>query len=165
MQTKDAIKFSSETAHQAVITLIDDMSDAPLTFPTPNGGNHPLWTLGHLAYAEGLIPVVLFGEANPVEHWHDLFSFGSQPVADADKYPAFGEVRETFEKLYRANLQVLDSLSEADLDKPTKSQPPGLEELFATYGSSFLTLALHQMSHRGQVADARRAAGRQPLFA
>jgi hypothetical protein len=25
-------------------------------------------------------------------------------------------------------------------------------------------MAIHQMNHRGQVADARRAAGRQPIF-
>ena len=33
-----------------------------------------------------------------------------------------------------------------------------------TAGEVFLLIAMHQMNHRGQVADARRARGRQPVF-
>ena len=33
-----------------------------------------------------------------------------------------------------------------------------------TVGDTFLTIAMHQMNHRGQVADARRVAGRKPVF-
>jgi len=29
---------------------------------------------------------------------------------------------------------------------------------------AFMTIAMHQMNHRGQLADARRALGRQPIF-
>jgi hypothetical protein len=54
-------------------------------------------------------------------------------------------------------------MSEADLDKPTKAPPKEREQEFATYGRSFLTLALHQAMHRGNVTDARRAAGRAVL--
>ena len=53
---------------------------------------------------------------------------------------------------------LLESLSDADLDKPTKAPPKGREREFATYGQSFLVLALHQMLHRSHVTDARRAA-------
>ena len=34
------------------------------------------------------------------------------------------------------------------------------ERVFAAYGQSFMTLALHQMSHRSHLTDARRAAAR-----
>jgi uncharacterized damage-inducible protein DinB len=57
-------------------------------------------------------------------------------------------------------VKLLESLSEEDLDKPTKAPPKGREREFATYGQSFLVLALHQTMHRGNVTDARRAAGR-----
>ena len=33
-----------------------------------------------------------------------------------------------------------------------------------TAGQTFMVIAMHHMSHRGQVADARRAAGRKPMF-
>jgi hypothetical protein len=163
MQTKETIKFALTVSNGAVLKVIDKMSDAPTTFPTPNGGCHPLWVLGHLTIVEGMIPGVLFGDKNPVADWQKYFGENSEPVDDAGAYPAFAEVREKYLELRERNLKLLDSLSEADLDKPTKAPPKGREHEFATFGSSFLVLALHQMMHRSHVTDARRAAGRTAL--
>jgi hypothetical protein len=110
------------------------------------------------------VPKMLFGEKNQVEDWTPIFGIGTTVVPDANKYPPFGEVRAKYDKLWQANMKLFDSFADADLDKPTKWQPPGLEQALATYGQTFLTLSLHKMSHRGQVADARRAAGRKPLI-
>jgi hypothetical protein len=163
MLMKDAVLFALNLSNQAVISLIDDMSDAPLTQPTPSGGNHPLWVLGHLTWVEGEMPRVLFGEENPVAEWTSLFGMGTTVFSDTTKYPPFTEVRAKYDALCQANVQRVESFTEADLDKPTTWQPPGLERAMATYGRTFLTLSLHKMSHRGQLADARRAAGRKPL--
>jgi hypothetical protein len=134
------------------------MSGAPTTFPTPNGGCHPLWVLGHLALIEGSIPAILFGEQNPAAKWNEYFGEGSEPVDDTGTYPPFAEVRDMYVRLRERNLALLETLSEADLDKSTVAPPKGREREFATFGSSLLVLALHQMIHRGHVTDARRAA-------
>jgi hypothetical protein len=42
MQRKDAIKFALSISNGVVLSVIDEMSDAATTFPTPNGGCHPL---------------------------------------------------------------------------------------------------------------------------
>jgi uncharacterized damage-inducible protein DinB len=139
------------------------MSDAATTFPTPNGGWHPLWVLGHLTVVEGIIPAALFAEKHPAAEWQQYFGENSKPVADARAYPPFAEVREKYLQLRERNLNILESLTEADLDKPTKAPPKGREGEFATYGQSFLVLALHQAMHRGNLTDARRAAGRIAL--
>src|SRR5713226_899229 len=83
-----------------------------------------------------------------------------EPVSDPSAYPPLTEVREKYLQLREQNLKLLESLSEEDLDKPTKAPPEGRELEFATYGQSFLVLALHQTMHRGNVTDARRAPGR-----
>jgi uncharacterized damage-inducible protein DinB len=163
MQTKDAIKFALTVSNGAVLSVIDEMSDAATTFPTPNGGCHPLWVLGHLTLVEGMIPEVLFGEKNAAAEWQPHFGENSEPVADTRAYPPFAEVRERYRQLRERNLELLDSLSDADLDKPTKAPPKGREKEFANYGQSFLVLALHQTMHRGNVTDARRAAVRTAL--
>jgi uncharacterized damage-inducible protein DinB len=141
------------------------MRDAATTFPTPNGSCHPLWVLRHLTLVEGMIPAALFAEENPAAEWQQYFSENAKPVADAGAYPPFAEVREKYLQLRERNLNILESLSEADLDKPTKAPPKGREQKFATYGQSFLVLALHQAMHRGNLTDARRAAGRIALAA
>jgi uncharacterized damage-inducible protein DinB len=69
------------------------------------------------------------------------------------------DVVARYMQLRRKHLLLLDSLSESDLDKRTSWQPKGVEEHFATYEKALLTLALHQMSHRGQITDAIRSAG------
>jgi hypothetical protein len=163
MQTKETIKFALTVSNRAVLSVIDKMSDAPTTFPTPNGGCHPLWVLGHLTIVEGMIPGVLFGDKNPVAEWQKYFGENSEPVDNAGAYPSFTEVREKYVELRERNLKLLDSLSEEDLDKPTKAPPTGREHEFATFGSSFLVLALHQTMHRSHVTDALRAAGRMAL--
>jgi hypothetical protein len=157
MQTRDTIEFALTIADRAVLSAIDAMSDAPTTFPTVNGGCHPLWVLGHLTMVEGSIPAILFGEQNAAAGWAAYFGEGSVPAADAAAYPPFSEVREKYRQLRARNMTLLRSLQESDLDKPTLAPPPGREVEFATYGHSFLVLALHQMIHRSHVTDAQRA--------
>lgn len=165
MYMKDAIKFALTISNGSVLSVIDEMSDAATTFPTPNGGCHPLWVLGHLTLVEGMVPAALFAEENAVAEWKRYFGENSESVADASAYPPFAEVRAKYLQLRERNLNILESLSEADLDKPTLAPPRGREREFATYGQSFLVLALHQTMHRGNLTDARRAAGRTALLA
>lgn len=164
MKAIDAIRKALEFSDRNTLNLIEDMRDAALTQPTPRGGNHPLWVLGHITFVEGNIPRVIFGEPNPVAKWAPLFAPGTEPTTDAAAYPPFEEVLRTYRDLRARNLRILEELGEAGLDRPTKAPPRGLEHVLGTVGDTFLTIALHQMSHRGQVADARRAIGRKAIF-
>jgi hypothetical protein len=164
MKAIDVIRMTMELCDQATTSLIEDMRDAPLTQPTPRGGNHPLWVLGHITFIEAGVPAVLFGEPHPLEHWAPLFAAGTEPSPDADAYPPFDEVLRAYREARARNVQLLEEIGEAGLERPTKAPPKGLEEALSTTGRTFLLIALHQMSHRGQVADARRAAGRKPIF-
>jgi hypothetical protein len=38
MHPKEMIKFALTVSQGSVLSVIDKMSDAPTTFPTPNGG-------------------------------------------------------------------------------------------------------------------------------
>ena len=164
MQSKEMLKTTLETCHGMVIRLIEDMKDAPLTFPTPNGGCHPLWIVGHLAFSEGqLIRDWMLGESNPLAEWQEMFGIGTVPTAAAANYPPYAELMAKFQQAHEDTLALLDSMSEEDLDTPTKNAPPDYEKYFPTYRQTFLMTALHRMMHRGQAADARRAAGRGRL--
>jgi len=164
MKAIDLIRHAMQVSDKATLQLIEDMRDSAVTQPTPRGGNHPLWVLGHITLVEGNVPHVLFGEPNPVAKWAPLFAPGTEPKADASMYPPFEEVLRTYRDLRARNLKILEDLGEDGLDRPTVAPPKGLEEALATMGKAFLTIAMHQMSHRGQVADCRRAAGRKPIF-
>lgn len=160
MTTKDAIRFALNFSNDITLRSLDQIQDAPLTFPTSKGGCHPLWVAGHLALVEAMTHQLIGGGVNLAADWAPLFAPDTNPTADPSQYPAFADVRARYVQLREKNLQLLDSLSEADLDTPVKNPPKGLENHFATYGKALLTLALHQTMHRGQISDSIRSAGR-----
>jgi hypothetical protein len=164
MKAIDLIRWAMRMTDEWAARAAEDMRDAPLTQPTSLGGNHPLWSVGHLAVVEGTVPQVLFGEPNPVEHWRPLFGQGTRPTPDAGAYPPFDEVLATYRDLRAKNLARLDEIGDEGLDREPVAVPPGFEREMFTRGHTLLVIALHQMFHLGQVADARRAAGRPPRF-
>jgi len=166
VQAIELLRFQMEMTKSITAGLLADMLDAPMTFPTPRGGNHPTWVAGHLVYSESnLIHHMLLGGTNPLIEWKATVGAGSQPTDDADSYPPLGELLAKWDEVRTHTLQTLDSMSDADLDKPAANPPPGREEAFGTFGKIFSMVALHPLMHRGQVSDARRAAGREKLMA
>ena len=83
MKAIDTVRWVMRKADEWVSSGAGELRDAALVQPTPRGGNHPLWIVGHLALVEGMVPEVLFGEPNPVEHWKPLFDRGTTPTTDA----------------------------------------------------------------------------------
>jgi len=164
MKAIDVLRNALAISDFATLRLIEDMRDAPLTAPTPRGGNHPLWVLGHMAFVEGGIPHILFGEPHPLEKWAPLFAPGTEPLNDAKAYPPFEEILRTYRDLRARNLQILEKLGDEGLLMVPKAPMQGMEDRMKTAADVFTLLALHHMNHRGQVADARRAAGRKPVF-
>ena len=162
MKATDAIRLALELS-DGDMRFLEEMREAPLTRPMV-GGNHPLWLLGHLTLAEGRLHQILLGEPNPVARWKPLFDWGTEPSDDASVYPPFDELLETYRRLRSRTLELLAAMSDEDLDQPTKSPPPGLEEWFGTVGQTLLTIASHQGFHGGQASVARRAGGKRPSF-
>ena len=168
MKAIDLIRWAMELTDAGTARLVEELRSAPLTPSTPGAkggdGNHPLWSLGHLCVIEGAIPQILLGESNPVEHWMPLFGTGTQPKQDANRYPSFDVVLRTYRDLRAKNLKLLDQIGESGLDRAPKQVPPGFEDLMASFGRTFLAIALHNMVHYGEIADARRVAGLKPLM-
>src|SRR5690349_20012471 len=148
MYTKDAIRFSMNLAEQSVMRSIGIMKDAPLTFPTENGGCHPLWVLGHLTVVEGMTHQLLAGGENPAVEWGALFGPDTMTTSDASHYSSFEEVSARYAELRQKNLALLDSLSDAAV--PT--QRPG---------RTFRDLRKGSVDSRRASSDAPRSSDRR----
>jgi hypothetical protein len=165
MNSIDFIKLGFDGGKQLLLTLANDLKDVPTTFPTPRGGNHALWVLGHLARSEAyVVSVMIQGDTDPLPDWKSLFGGGTEPLAEADKYPAYDRVLAEFEKVRASTLKFVGTLKESDLEKRTNT-PPEYAAMFGTIGLCLAMLINHQSFHTGQIADARRALGRKPIFA
>ena len=165
MKAVDFIKMSLEMSNGWIMGLAADIKDEPLVRPTPNGGNHPLWVLGHITRAESdLLDGFIQGKPNRFPEYESLFSMGTTPTTDASQYPSMDELMGKFEEIRSATLAYLDTLTEADLDKPSHA-PEEFGAFFGTIGACLAAMVTHVSFHAGQVADARRAAGKPPLMA
>lgn len=163
MKTIDLIRGALTMGDKVTSKFADDLRDAPLTRVVTPHGNHPLWIMGHLAFIEGAISQVMFGESNPAGAWEPLFGMGSTPTDNAADYPSYDEVLKTYRDLREKNVAKLEEVGEDGLDAAPKAVPPGFENEMRTIGQTYLTIAMHQMLHAGQLTDVRRAAGRKPF--
>jgi hypothetical protein len=90
MNAIDYIKMSLKNGKGWAMGLISDMKDSPMTQPTPNGGNHPLWVLGHIVRAESdLLDGFILGQPNRFPEL-ECFSMGQTPSTNASDYPSMG---------------------------------------------------------------------------
>ena len=159
MQSIDLIHDNLTKSRDRVLVRVEEMREHCLVFPTPNGGCHTLWVLGHLAYIETLVVRrFMLGEENPLAHWEQVFDSGDVS-ADGSVYPPFDQVLATCRDVRASTLALLDSLSEDDLDRASGNPPKGFEGMFGTNRLCLQYVADHWYMHRGHLADARRAAG------
>jgi hypothetical protein len=55
VQSIDLVRDNLNKSRDRVLARIEDMREHAVVFPTPTGGNHTLWVLGHLAFVESLV--------------------------------------------------------------------------------------------------------------
>jgi len=164
MQSIDLIRENLKRSEDIVLARVEDMRDHCVVFPTPRGGCHTLWVLGHLAYIEArVIRSFMLGEPNPLAPWEELFD-GADTSGDIEQFPPFDQVLAECKKARTSTISLLDSLTEDDLDRASHKVPDGAEDLFGTYRRCLQYAADHWFMHRGQLADARRAAGLERMW-
>jgi hypothetical protein len=74
-------------------------------------------------------------------------------------FPAFDEVLAKCRDVRESTLALVDTLTEADLDRASAKVPKGYADTFGTWRLCLQYASDHWYMHRGQLADARRAAG------
>ena len=100
----------------------------------------------------------MLGRENRLADWEEVFD-GPDPSGEIGDYPPFDEVLTTCREVRRSTIELLGRLGEEELDRTGARVPAGWEATFGTYRRCFQFVADHWYMHRGQLADARRAAG------
>ena len=164
MQSIHLIRENLQRSEDIVLSRIEEMRDHCVVAPTPRGGCHTLWVLGHLAYIEALlIRKFMLGESNPLADWEEMFD-GWDVSGDVEHFVPFDRALAECRATRASTISLLDSLDEDDLDQTSANVPDKVDELFGTYRRCFQYAADHWFMHRGQLADARRAAGLERMW-
>jgi DinB superfamily len=165
MRSIDLIRDNLKKSRDRVLLRVEEMKEQSVVFPTPRGGCHTLWVLGHLAYIEALVVrTLMLGEPNPLAEWESLFD-GPDPSGDVNEYPPFDQVLAKCREVRESTIALLESFTEDDLDKGSANAPQGWADTFGTYRLCLQYVADHWYMHRGHLADARRAAGVKRMWA
>ena len=135
--------------------------DAYLKVPC-EGGNHPLWIVGHLAATDDAFQTMLAGSTSTLsESWGKLFGMGSKPVCDAAAYPSRDEIVAALEPTRSSLKSWLGSLSDEQLLEPIEGD---LGQFAKNHATLMATIAWHEGLHAGQLGVVRRSLGMPPLF-
>lgn len=164
MSSKDLIEENLRRSELIVLSRIDDMRTFATTPPTSRGGGHTLWVLGHLAFIEGLvIQRFMLGRANPYADWESMFD-GDTVEPNPSAFVSFDVALRACRDARRGTLELLRSFSESDLDHESLEAPGEAMDLFGTFRRCFQYASDHWLMHRGQLANARLAAGLEPMW-
>jgi uncharacterized damage-inducible protein DinB len=165
MHTTDAIRIALTLSYEWNRMLAEDLRSAPLAFPTSNGGNHATWVVGHAATSQAGLRSFITGEPSPRASWEATLGGGTTPVADASAYPSYETLMDAWKAEYEKTLALLAEQTDASLDARPKALPDSLKDhpSFRSVGHVLMLIAMHEMSHRAQLADVRRALGRGVL--
>ena len=159
MNTIDLIRENLKRSEAIVLSKIEDMRDHCMVRPIEECGCHTLWLLGHLAFIESLvIHTFMLGDPNPLDDWEEMFD-GNEVSDDVNSYISFDEAILQCRASRSETIALLNSQTETDLDKSSKSCPNNVEHLFGTYRHCFQYVSDHWFMHRGQLANCRLAAG------
>ena len=123
-----------------------------------DGKAHPLWQVGHLAFALDMIvnTIALGGAPELPGEYVPKFApdlAGGKPITgNAEDYPAWDEVVANYEKAAKTSAAKIRELDDSDLSGGIKgSAPEGLEEFFKILGVTLGSMAAHDSYHRGQM--------------
>jgi len=164
VKTIDSIKSSLALAKGFTEALLKDMADEPLTRTIPQTGQHAYWLLGHLVVSEAaVLDQYLLNQPNRYQSWRPMFGIGTTLTANMGGGPTYDELLNALDSVRTSLLEYVDQLSEDDLNKPCyENDWPGPSH--ESVGVCLNAVGLHMMFHAGQVACARRAAGRSSLY-
>jgi hypothetical protein len=163
MRGVDAIRTALQSTHHLTTWFLGDLSDADLLVRPAPGANHIAWQMGHLITSEPGLGSQLPGAAYPElpagfdkQHGKET-QFVDPPAgfATKDRYV------ELFTRVRNATIANLDTLTDADLDKPTTGP---MAQYAPTLGALFLLLSNHALMHAGQFSVVRRKLGKPVLF-
>ncbi|MBT8486414.1 MAG: DinB family protein [Phycisphaerae bacterium] len=129
--------------------------------PVPTA-NHAAWILGHCAWCDDAFASSLFGtEATIPAEWKDMFGYGSEPSADASKYPAPAELKQAFVRCRETLMKQIEAMDDAKRSEPLPEDWAGFAP---NYGALAAAIASHEGVHLGQLTVIRKGLGMKPAM-
>lgn len=154
MTAKDLIRNGLSMSDRVINAYIGDLDDSELLIRPIQGMNHIAWQLGHLIGTERhLIELVKPGSSPELPaDFEEGHGRKTTHVNDPSKYYPRTKYQELWKAQREATLQVLESLTDDDLDRADEKFPP----IAPTVGQILALCGNHPLMHAGQFVTVRR---------
>jgi DinB superfamily len=163
MDLKDGVRTQLRMADFFVDSYLSDITpEEMLKRPAP-GANHVAWQLGHLIGAETRLAEAAKPGGMPAlpEGFAERHSKETAASDNPKDFLSKDEYLKLAKTVRAGTLKVLDSLSEADFDRPVSGRVPPFVK---TAGDCLVVAAGHWVLHAGQWVVLRRELGRERKF-
>jgi hypothetical protein len=158
MNTKEAIKYSADTARTVTDTYLADLSDADLLVRSVPNANHIAWQLGHLICSEHEMVGSLGHKLPPLpQGFAEAHTKETCTSDESRRFRTKAEYLSLMKSVRAATMAALDATPDAELAKPA---PESMRSYAPTVGSVFMMLGSHEMMHAGQFVPVRRKLGK-----
>ncbi|QDT42180.1 DinB superfamily protein [Gimesia alba] len=163
-QTHSMSEFGIEQLQRSrnfVLSQLETFSDDQL-YVRVGGGNHALWVMGHLAFADDLFVSAFLNEPSGLPEGHyERFSNGSIPSNNPADYPGREEMLELMQTARDRFIKWAQTLEEDALwqDSPEAVAPIAENAITAVHA-----LSQHDFLHAGELATIRTSLGMKPVF-
>jgi uncharacterized damage-inducible protein DinB len=135
---------------------LEDLRDEHLFVRPVPGANHIAWQLGHLIKGEhGFLQSLGFEVPDLPHGFAEAYTKETAAIDDPARFHSKANYLQLMARNRAATERALDSLSEADLDKP---DPKG-RSYAPTFGAVLHLIGSHELMHAGQFIAVRRMAG------
>jgi hypothetical protein len=152
-QLLESFRFTAKFADAQLEGLPDEHALAQL----PGADNHKAWTLGHQAISRAWFASSIGGTLPKMpEAYPALFGTASKPTSDPGLYPPLDELRTNYRAGFDAIVSAIESLTDADLQKPAHGDSGGF---ITTRMDAIVKAVWHEGWHGGQIATLRRGLG------
>lgn len=133
--------------------LADDVPASD--FAMVAGGKNAAWLLGHLCISADFLCTMCGGEGT-LDAWGPLFMPGTEPVADAGRYPGKDELLAALDERHAAGVKALRAVGDDFLN--SEFPTPDFRDFWPRVwdGVACMTAA-HEPYHLGQLQQWKRA--------
>ena len=155
MNTQEAIKTTLGSAMHIAQAYLGDLSDADLMERPVPTAHHIAWQIGHLITSENNMMEMIKPGHSPklpagFAEKHAKTAAGEN---DKSKFCTKKEYLDLWATQRRATLEILETLSDKDLDAPG---PETYRSFAPTVGAMMILQGTHPLMHLGQWAIVRR---------
>jgi DinB superfamily len=155
MNVKDAINSNADMALFLLNSYLSDLTDQDLLVRPVPQANHIAWQLGHLIVSTNKFLEFLDKDLTPAlpSGFIDSYDKSKASLNDQKDFHSKSTYLDIFAKQISASKQIIERISEAELDKP------GLESARSyapTIGAMLMLIGSHIIMHVGQIVVVRR---------